>query len=293
MTKRFEYLRPSTPKEACELKAQNGKLARFLAGGTDLLLDWRRGKTDFKYCIDLTFISDLKYIKQTPNEVSIGTLTTLASLENANKGNGLTAALSNTASQMCTPQIRSFATVGGNLCNASPASDLPVMFMALDGQVKILGVSGERTIALEDFFKGVNGTALKEDEMLTEIIVPKPALKTASAYRRATRLVVDCNQTNVAVSLSADDAGVVKEARIVLGAVAPVPMRAKAAEKMLLNLEVSKIDKELLEKTSSQASLETKPISDLRASADYRREISRVLVRRCIEESIQKLGGLK
>ena len=291
MTRRFEYLRPSTPKEACELKAQHGQLARYLAGGTDLLLDWRRGETDFKYCIDLSFISDLKYIKQTQNELCVGTLATLADLENAGNGNGLTAALSDTARQMCTPQIRSFATVGGNLCNASPASDLPVMFIALDGQARILGVSGERTVAVEDFFKGVKQTVLKDDEMLTEIIVPQPELKTASAYRRATRLVVDCNQTNAAVSVSVDAGGVVNEARIVLGAVAPVPMRAKGAEKMLLSQEVSKIDKDLIEKTSSQAASETKPITDLRGSADYRREISRVLVRRCLEESIQKLGG--
>jgi carbon-monoxide dehydrogenase medium subunit len=291
MTRRFEYLRPSTPKEACEIKAQHGQLARYLAGGTDLLLDWRRGDTDFKYCIDLSFISDLKFIKQTQNELCIGTLATLASLENADKGNGLTAALSNTAGQMCTPQIRTFATVGGNLCNASPASDLPVMFIALDGQAKILGVSGERTIAVEDFFKGVNQTVLKDDEMLIEIIVPQPELKTASAYRRATRLVIDCNQTNAAVSLRVDAGGVVNEARIALGAVAPVPLRAKDAEKMLLGLEVSKIDRDLIEKICSQAASETKPITDLRGSAEYRREISRVLVRRCLEESIQKLGG--
>jgi carbon-monoxide dehydrogenase medium subunit len=291
MTRRFEYLRPSTPKEACEIKAQHGQLARYLAGGTDLLLDWRRGDTDFKYCIDLSFISDLKFIKQTQNELCIGTLATLASLENADKGNGLTAALSNTAGQMCTPQIRTFATVGGNLCNASPASDLPVMFIALDGQAKILGVSGERTVAVEDFFKGVNQTVLKDDEMLIEIIVPQPELKTASAYRRATRLVIDCNQTNAAVSLRVDAGGVVNEARIALGAVAPVPLRAKDAEKMLLGLEVSKIDRDLIEKICSQAASETKPITDLRGSAEYRREISRVLVRRCLEESIQKLGG--
>jgi carbon-monoxide dehydrogenase medium subunit len=291
MTKRFEYLRPSTPKEACEIKAQHGQMARYLAGGTDLLLDWRRGDAVFNYCIDLSFISDLRYIKQTQKELCVGTLATLASLENADKGNGLTAALSNTASQMCTPQIRTFATVGGNLCNASPASDLPVMFIALDGQAKILGVSGERTVAVEDFFKGVNQNVLKEDEMLTEIIVPLPELKTASAYRRATRLVVDCNQTNAAVSLSVDAGAVVNEARIVLGAVAPVPMRAKAAEKMILGQEVSKIDQDLIEKICSQAASETKPITDLRGSADYRREISRVLVRRCLEESIQKLGG--
>jgi CO/xanthine dehydrogenase FAD-binding subunit len=243
------------------------------------------------YCIDLSLISNLLFIKHTPKELRIGTLTRLADLENSDQGNGLTAALRSAAGQMCTPQIRTFATVGGNVCNASPASDLPVLLMALNGRVKIRGVSGDRTVALEEFFRGVKQTVLKDDEMLSEISVPKPTTRTASAYQRATRLVVDCNQTNTAVRLSVDDSGVVTDARIALGAVAPTPMRAKAAEKMLLGVNVSEFEADLIEEASRLAASETRPITDLRASADYRREISRVLVRRCIDESIQKLRG--
>ena len=289
MTRRFEYLRPTSVKQACELKSEHGRLARYLAGGTDLLLDWRRGEIDFKYCIDLSFISSLRFIKQTQKELRIGTLTTLAALENSDQGNGLIAALSSAAGQMCTPQIRTFATVGGNVCNASPASDLPVLLMALDGRARIRGVSGDRTVALEDFFQGVKQTVLRDGEMLTEIRVPKPATKTASAYQRATRLVIDCNQTNTAVRLSIGGDGVVTDARIALGAVAPTPMRAKAAEKMLLGLKLAEIEADLVAEASRLAASETRPITDLRASADYRREISRVLVKRCIEESVQKL----
>jgi carbon-monoxide dehydrogenase medium subunit len=275
------------------MKASHGQQSRYLAGGTDLLLDWRRGEIDFKYCIDLTFISDLRYVKQTQTELRIGSLTTLAALERAEKVNPTTMVLSNVAAQMATPQIRTYATVGGNLCNGSPASDLPVLFIALDGQAKLQGVSGERTVALEDFYKGVNQTVLDQDEMLIEISVPVNTMKTGTAYQRATRLMVDCNQVNAAVSLSVDEGGVVTNARIALGAVAPTPMMAKEAEKMLLGFEASKIDSYLIEKTSGQAASETRPITDLRSSAAYRRYISQVLVKRCIVESIQKLRGAR
>jgi carbon-monoxide dehydrogenase medium subunit len=289
MTKRFEYQRPSNVREACEMKALHGQQARYLAGGTDLLLDWRRGEIDFKYCIDLTFISDLGYVKQSQTALRVGALTTLSALERADKDNPITMAISNVAAQMATPQIRTYATVGGNLCNGSPASDLPVLFIALDGQAKLQGVSGERTVALEDFYKGVNQTVLDQDEMLIEIGVPVNTMKTATAYQRATRLVVDCNQVNAAVSLSVDGGGVVTYARIALGAVAPTPMRAKEAEKLLLGLKASQINEDLIRKTSGQAASETRPITDLRSSAAYRRYISQVLVKRCLEESIQHL----
>ena len=195
------------------------------------------------------------------------------------------------ATQMCTPQIRTFATVGGNVSHASPSADLSVLFVALDAEAKIRGVSGERTVAMKDFFKGVNKTVLRKDEMLVEIRVPVPDLKVAPSFRRVTRTVIDLAQVNTAVCLRADAGGVIADARIALGAVAPVPMRSETAERMLVGLEASKIKQDLIEKVSRQAASDTKPITDIRASAAYRREVSKVLVRRSIEESIQKLQG--
>jgi len=291
MNKKFEYIRAKTPKEACEIKAKYGQKARYLAGGTDLLVEWRRGMTEFKYCIDLTFISGLKYIKRTKKEWRIGALSTLSSLEGASDGSSLMACIRDTTSQMCTPQLRTFATVGGNVSHASPSADLSVLFVALDAEAKILGVSGERTVAMKDFFKGVNKTVLRKDEMLAEIRIPVPELRIAPSFRRVTRTVIDLAQVNTAVCLSVDAGGVVADARIALGAVAPVPIRSRSAEKMLVGLELSKIKKDLIEKVSRQAASDTKPITDIRASAAYRRELSKVLVRRSIEESIQKLQG--
>jgi carbon-monoxide dehydrogenase medium subunit len=293
MAKSFEYQRPTTITEACELKTEHGSSARFLAGGTDLILNWQRGTVEFKHCIDLTFIPDLKYINQTETDLRIGALVTLAVIEaGGEKHNGLAGALGNVARQMCTPQIRTLATIGGNLCNASPAADLPVLLMVLDAQVAIAGVSGERTVPITDFFSSVNQTVLKDDEMLTEIRIPLPGPKAACAYERATRTVVDCNQTNAAVALSLDADGIVADARISLGAVAPVPIRAKGAEKLVVGMNVAHAKKDMIAQVSDQAAAETRPITDLRASADYRKEISRVLVKRCLESSIVKLEGV-
>ncbi len=292
MRNKFKYLRPSTSEEASKIKTEYGRRAKCLAGGTDLFLQWRRGETDFEYCLDLTFIPELKYIQNIKKELCIGALTTLAHLEDAVEGNSLKACIRNTVSQMCTPIVRNLATVGGNLCNASPAADLSVLFVALGAQAQILGKSGERSISLEDFFRGVNETVLADDEILTEIRIPLPTLRTGHSFNRVTRTVIDIAQVNTAVSLAVDTRGVVVDAKIVLGAVAPVPIRAKAAEQMFVGLEISQVDQGLIGKASEQAASEIKPISDIRVSAAYRREVSKVLVRRSIEESIRNLNGV-
>jgi len=290
MRNKFKYLRPSTSEEASKIKAEYGRRAKCLAGGTDLYLQWRRGETDFEYCLDLTFIPELKYIQNIKKELCIGALTTLAHLADAVEGNSLKGCIRNTVSQMCTPIIRNLATVGGNLCNASPAADLSVLFVALGAQAQILGKSGERSTPLEDFFRGVNKTVLADDEILTGIRVPLPTLRTGHSFNRVTRTVIDIAQVNTAVSLAVDATRIV-DAKIVLGAVAPVPIRAKAAEQMFAGVEISQVDQGLIGKASEQAASETKPISDIRVSAAYRREVSKVLVRRSIEESIRKLNG--
>ena len=290
MRNKFKYLRPSTSEEASKIKAEYGRRAKCLAGGTDLLLQWRHGETDFEYCLDLTFIPELKYIQNIKKELCIGALTTLAHLEDAVEGNSLKACIRNTVSQMCTPIIRNLATVGGNLCNASPAADLSVLFVALGAQAQILGKSGERSISMEDFFRGVNETVLADDEILTAIRIPLPAFRTGHSFNRVTRTVIDIAQVNTAVSLAVDATRIV-DAKIVLGAVAPVPIRSKTAEQMFVGLEISQVDQGLIEMASNQAVTEIKPVSDIRASAAYRRQVSKVLVRRSIEESIRNLNG--
>jgi carbon-monoxide dehydrogenase medium subunit len=291
MGRRFEYLRPETVQEACELKARYGLGSRCIAGGTDLLLQWRNGEVDFGYCIDLTFVSGLGHYEKTSDGMHIGALTTLSALENGIGTDTRMPCIANAAKQMCTPQIRNFATVGGNVCNASPAADLPVLFVALGASAKLLGTAGERNIPLEDLFKGVNETCLEEDEILAEIRIPLARHRTAPSFRRAGRSVVDVAQVSVAASIGIDTSGVIADAKIALGAVAPTPIRSRTAEEALLGCELAGVNEQLIEKVSGLAASDARPISDLRGSSEYRRYMVGVLVKRSIEACVSELGG--
>ncbi len=273
------------------MKAQYGSKARCWAGGTDLILLWQRGQVDLEYCLDLTFLPELRYIEPKKNEVRIGAMATLDDLDRASDINPLMAVLGATARLMNSPQTRTLATVGGNLCHASPSADLSPLFVALDSEAKILSASGERTVPMERFFQGVNKTALKDDEILVEIKVPLPSSRREASYRRVARTVVDIALVSSSVSLTADDGGALTDARIVLGAVAPVPIRCKAAEKVLAGANTAELDGGLAEKAGRLSAKDSKPISDVRASKEYRREMCSVLTRRAIEESVRKLGG--
>jgi len=291
MRSKFNYLRPVSPQEAAEVKAKYGRRARCLAGGTDLMLQCRHGIFNSEYCLDLTYIPELNYIRVGSNDLKIGPLTTLNQLENLKEEDSLISSIRGTVSQMCTPQLRNLATIGGNLCNASPAADLSTLLIALNATGKILSSSGERSLPLEDFFTGVNKTALEEDEFLSGIQIPIPALRTGHSFSRIGRTVIDIAQVNAAVSLSVDENGIIVDPRIVLGAVAPTPIRSSAAEKALSGIEISRVDDNLIQEAGKLAAADARPVSDIRAAADYRKYVCGILARRSIEESILKLNG--
>jgi carbon-monoxide dehydrogenase medium subunit len=216
-------------------------------------------------------------------------MATLASLEHLRCDELLASCMAKTVRSMCTPQLRTYATVGGNLCNASPAADLSVLFVALGATARIAGKGGERTVALDEFFKGVNKTALAADEILTEIKIPILKQKLSPSFHRLGRTAVDIAQVNSAVCLGCDSKGVVQAARVCLGAVAPTPIRSQATEKMLAGRELKQIDPALLEKVAEQVRADAKPIDDMRGTAAYRRHIIGVLAKRCVAESKQNL----
>jgi CO/xanthine dehydrogenase FAD-binding subunit len=292
MNERFEYLRPTTVEEACELKARHGTASRFLAGGTDLIHDWRRGRASFDYCIDLTFIPGLDAFACDTERLSIGSLAKLATIAAGDGEPGLPGFLGSGASRMGTPQIRNIATVGGNICHASPCADMAVMLTALDGAAHLQSSRGDRTLPLREFFKGVNETGVADDELLTEVIVPVPAARTEASYQRAARTSVDLAQASAAVCLTTDDGATVGRARIVIGACAPVPVRSDAAEEMLVGLDLRDPDRETIELAAARAEWETSPICDIRGSDEYRREVSKVLVRRAVDDCRTRLVGV-
>jgi len=297
MRSKFEYVRPVNIIEAFDIKGKFGNDGKCLAGGTDLILKWRQGKINFGYVIDLTFIPDLRYFEKTNKYIRIGATEKLSTLENNinkfyNNNNYLTC-ICRTVKRMCTPQLRNLATVGGNLCNASPAGDLSVLFTGLGAKVKLKSNSLEREIPLEDFFRGVNKTSLNEDEILTEIEIPIPENKVGASFNRVSRTAIDIAQVNVAVSIEIDSDNVIKKTRIAIGAVAPTVIRALEAEKILLGIKLSDINSKIIEEISLESIKNIRPVTDIRASADFRKYISKILVKRSIEESIKELVGGK
>jgi carbon-monoxide dehydrogenase medium subunit len=288
MARSFKYLRPSSPQEACELKSKYGQEAVFWAGGTDLLLEWRQGAASFEYCIDLSYLSDLRYIRQDKGQTTIGALSTIASLE-THSWFGTGSVLSKVAHHFATPQIRNIATLGGNLCHAVPSADYAVLLIALDAEVRSLAISGGRTLPLKAFFKDVKQTVLDKDELLVEILIPPPLQRSTCTFQRVGRAAVDIALVNVAVCLTIDEQNRITQARIALGAVAPTPIQSETAEELLIGNRIFEIRDELLMQVGERAAADTRPISDVRTSAAYRREASKVLVKRALVEALGQL----
>ncbi|OQY02560.1 MAG: hypothetical protein B6I22_13340 [Desulfobacteraceae bacterium 4572_123] len=289
--KTFEYLRPLTIIEACELKDKYGKRARFWAGGTDLLLQWQEDIVSLDYCIDLSFIPELDYIRKDSDGVSIGSLTKAASIETSSKLAHSFSIIRKAAGELATPQIRNTATIGGNICRAAPSADLATPLLVLGAEMKLVSASGERWVAMDEFFLNLNQTALEENELLAEIKVPIPSAETASCFLKIGRTVIDIAIVNMSAKMAMDEKGTLSDVRIAFGAVAPTPLRIKSAEEMLLGADVSRIENALIGEVSNRVAEEIKPITDVRGSAEYRREISRVLTKRAMENIIQVLQG--
>jgi len=281
----FEYVSPQSVQEACALLVQYGDSARVLAGGSDLLVKMKDGLMKPAYLVSLKNLDSLKAIRyETGTGVIIGARATHNEVMNNRLLQEKYRSVCEAAHSMAADQIRNIGTVGGNLVNAVPSADLPPILIALDARARIVGSSGERTIALEDFFLGPGKTVLEKGEILAEIIIPDQST-TGSNYikfglRRAGALAV----AGVASSVTVSD-GTCRDVRVVLGAVAPTPMRARQAENVLRG---KKISRELIDEAGRIAAAESKPISDIRGSIEYRRNLVNVLTRRSLKAAIEK-----
>lgn len=290
MKRAFRYLRPRTAAEAIVMKAEHGDRACYWAGGTDLMLQWRSGEVDVDYCIDLTWLPELDGIEKRDHEVRIGAMASLDALDHASSMHPLMDVLGYTARLMCTKQTRTIATVGGNMCNASPGADLSPLFVALDARAVILGAAGTREVPMEGFFVGVNRTVLRNEELLLRMVVPLPAERREASYKRVARTVVDIALVSAAVSVT-EAAGRITDTRISLGSVSPIPIRVPEAEQILVGCEVVSIDDGVLREAGSLAAGVAAPISDVRAGAAYRRKMCAVLARRALADSLMRLNG--
>ncbi len=285
MLSRFEYLRPESVASAVELKREHGDGAVYWAGGTDLMLQWKAGAATPSHCIDLTALRELSYIENDPERVRIGALATLAELVRADRADPRLAAIASTAHLMCTVQTRTIATIGGNLCNASPAADLFPPLISMEAVIKAEGPEGAREIPAEDLMVGPGKTALRKGELVREILIPKDGRPQACAYRRIDRTAVDIALVSASSSLTMNEDGTIASARVALGAVAPRVVSSPHAEAMLVGRRLSDLDAAFLEEVGEAASNDTTPISDIRSSAEYRTAMTKVLVGRALDDN--------
>lgn len=287
MIRDFEYFAPKTVEEALTLLSQYNEESKVIAGGQSLLVLMRQGLVSPKYLIDIKGISALDFINLDKNEgLRIGALTPHRAIEKSPVIRNGFAVLSEMELKLASVQTRNWGTIGGNLCHADPAGDPAPVLIALNGKLKLASLSGERTVAVEDFSTDYFETVLRHGELLTEIQVPNPPPRTGAAYSKFNIIENDMGIASTAVSITLNPKNeTCSDARIVLGAVSSVPMRAKEAEKVLVGKEISDA---LLVKAGQIASEETEPITDVLASEEYKRELVRVLVKRVAREALDR-----
>lgn len=280
----FDYYAPESAAEACLLLTQHKDGAKILCGGTDLMSKMKHGLLTPKMLVSIKKIPGIRKIEYVPNTgVVIGAAATHNDLVFSELIAEKYPSVGNAAASMAANQIRHVGTVGGNIASAVPSADIPPIFIALKATVKIVGPDGERTLPLEDVFVGPSKTSLAFNEILTEVIIPDQKT-TGSTYhkfalRRAGALAVV--GVAVAVEMKKD---VIEDARVVLGAVAPVPMRAVKVEEFLKGKKASD---ELFEEAGKIASTECRPITDFRASEEYRRDLVRVYTKRSLKKAVE------
>jgi aerobic carbon-monoxide dehydrogenase medium subunit len=289
--KKFSFLVPSTIDKAISLLASHGEGARYMAGGTDVVVKIKEGKLSPDYLVSLRQIPELDRISVGENqgELRIGALTTHRMLETSTLIRWHYPILHDAVRQIGSVQIRNVATIGGNLVNAVPSADGAIPLITLDARVVLHGPKGLREMALLDFFLGPGPTILERGEILEEIVVPPLLPRTGSAYVKFGRreaMELPLLGVGVLLSLEGDGSNRCRKARIGLGVAAPTPIRALEAERFL---EGKEVDEALLEEAGRVASEEARVRDSIRGVAWYRREMVRVLVRRmglkCMERA--------
>ena len=284
----FDYEAPTSLAEALELLARPGEV-RPLAGGTDIIDQLKSNRRNADLVVDLKRVPELLGISFNGAGLRIGSAVSCTVVHKFTAEHGGYDALVDSAELVGSIHIQNRASVGGNVCNAAPSADTIPALLIHEAVAHTSSISGEREIPLIDFFAGPGQTVLQKGEILRELVLPTPSKDTASAYLR----FIPRNEMDIAVAgvgslIEIDRAtGNVLKARIALASVAPTPVRAYAAEE---SLEGSPISAEAIDQAADLAVGSAVPITDVRGSADYRKELVRVLTRRTLNKCIERLG---
>jgi xanthine dehydrogenase FAD-binding subunit len=275
-----EYLRPATLQATLDLLTSYPGSAKVLAGGTDLLIQQTVESSPEIIAISLKDVEDLRQIeKTTDGDLFVGAMVRHAEVGQSPLVNQLFPALAKASHWVGSPSIRNLATIGGNICNASPSADTAPPLLAYEAKAIIVDSLSERAIGIEEFFTGPSTNVLKRGEILKGfLLTPKPGW-IAEYEKLGLRKAMEIAIVNGCVAMAVNEHRVCSGIRIALGAVAPTPIRAKKAESLLKD---KKVTPELIQGCGEAAVEETKPISDIRASADYRKKMVCFLVKKMV-----------
>jgi len=273
----FDYTAPDTLDEAAIALAEGGEDAKLLAGGHSLLPLMKMRLATPSLLVDLRKLSDLRGIQRSNGGFRIGALTTHAELSQSDELGVVALAAGKIADQ----QVRNRGTIGGSLVHGDPASDLPTVFLALDGTVRLTGSGGTREVAAGQFFEDYLTTAVAPDEVLTEVRLPAMD-GWGNGYRKFTRRAEDWAMVGVCALVKKGSDGSCEDVRIGLTHMGSTPLRANAAEEALRG---GGLDADAIARAADQAAEGTDPPGDLNATPDYKRHLARVLTRRALEEA--------
>ena len=283
----FDYYAPKTKGEALELVKSLGSKAKVLAGGTDLIIMMKEKMIAPEAIVDISDIAELKGIVCEEGQgAEIGACTTISEIEFSEDLKKKYSALTYAAGELGSHQVRVMATIGGNCCHSSPAAETPTPLCALGAKVVISGSEGDRELPIEDFIQGNRKNDLQTGEIVSKFIIPEPAPKSACRYGYiGLRNAMEIDAVNMAVNITLeDDNKKIKDVKLVMGSVSPRPLVSELVPGLLKGTELTE---ELITKVGEAAQSEAKPISDVRASAEYRRDVVGALARRLVKEAYE------
>jgi len=277
----FKYISPKTKKEALKILKEERVNACIVAGSTNVLPDIKVKRPSPKILIDITDIEELRGIDKKKDKICIGPLTTIAELINSELILKEGKILIQTAVEFADPLVRNNATIGGNLVTASPAADMAVPLLTLGAITKIESIREKREVKLKEFFLGPGETALEGDEMIVGIEFEKSGInKNGYFIKLGQRKAMAIAIASLALNLEVKQNKII-QIRIAMGSIASTPIRLTGVEEFLINKE---IENGLVERAINKVSKEVNPISDIRASEEYRRYISGILFKRAFKK---------
>ncbi len=279
----FTYLKPGTLQEAMSMLSEHEDECKIICGGQSLLIVMRQGLLVTDYLIDIKALKELSYITFDEKEgFKIGATTTHRMIETSEMIKKRCPVLVDVERRLASIQVRNWGTIAGNLAHGDSSGDLAPTLIALDAKIKLASSKGSRVVPLEEFYTGLFETALKKDELVTEVQIPPLRAGTAVAYKKFNLIENDQAIVGVAAAVTVDQGGACKDARVVLSNAGITPIRAKSAEKILIG---KKRAGALLVKARDAASSDADPVSDIHASEEYRRHLIKVLTERMVKQA--------